>query len=433
MNHYYIIIGLDAIVMLFRDALNAGKYNNNGIPGTSNATLRQLPPQSQPPINNIADTQFTNNFTGPSSSSVEYGRMSNNNNNGSLVLGGNLDSPSKGIFDDEGNEVENDHHNNFTQRSPMNRAFTSPQGGVVGGGSAIPNLRERAPGGMGPTPSVLGRAPSIADLKIRGGDRGDKDRRTDSRQEGGGGGERERHTASRGGGGDERERRHHSREPHHSGDKESRRHRRSSSRKHRDESTGRGGRESHHNKHRVGDSDADYYEEGAADYNDDYRERRSRHHSRRGDRSSSRNYRDNDRHHERVYDKEYEQDYDDDVEAIQGGRGNSAEYDTSHQGSSGRQQQQQPVLPVSANKMKLMTGGPPPTEAPPRSLLEAAIGRPTSKRGILPETTVIGGSSGGGVGQQQTAIDIHPHISSHNNNMTNFNSPNNRLSADELV
>jgi len=55
--------GLDAIVMLFRDALNGAKQFNgthlhNGPPGPSNASMRHLQPQSAPPINNLMDTQF---------------------------------------------------------------------------------------------------------------------------------------------------------------------------------------------------------------------------------------------------------------------------------------------------------------------------------------------------------------------------------------
>ena len=81
--------GLDAIVMLFRDALNSTKFNgtqlHHGPSGPSNATNRHLQPQSVPPINNLMDTPFANTYGGPSTSSGDF--MTRNLNTGSLVLG----------------------------------------------------------------------------------------------------------------------------------------------------------------------------------------------------------------------------------------------------------------------------------------------------------------------------------------------------------
>ena len=96
--------GLDAIVMLFRDALNGTTKQYNGTAtthllhnGPSNATMRHLQPQSAPPINNLMDTPFAtaaaaaamnnnNTYGGPSTSSGDF-MTTRNLNTGSLVLG----------------------------------------------------------------------------------------------------------------------------------------------------------------------------------------------------------------------------------------------------------------------------------------------------------------------------------------------------------
>jgi hypothetical protein len=193
--------GLDSIVMLFRDALQAGKHSQaqaqqQGRMPASAATTKNLMPQSQPPINSgLTDAPFMQNG-GPSTSSNE-GR-GRGQQQGGLVLGGVLDSP----YDDEGGLDEsgvnlrggNMHQQMLntaagvhqrSQQQLQHVASMPPQ-------QQVP-LRERAPGGMTRGPSMYGPQAggphgqstpnmNIADLKIRdqqrGGDRGqDRDSR----------------------------------------------------------------------------------------------------------------------------------------------------------------------------------------------------------------------------------------------------------------
>ena len=79
--------GLDSIVMLFRDALNAGKHSQQlqqqqqqsqqgqgRMPANAAATTKNMIPQGQPPINsNLTEGQFMQNSPagGPSTSSNE--------------------------------------------------------------------------------------------------------------------------------------------------------------------------------------------------------------------------------------------------------------------------------------------------------------------------------------------------------------------------
>lgn len=50
-----------------------------------------------------------------------------------------------------------------------------------------------------------------------------------------------------------------------------------------------------------------------------------------------------------------------------------------------------------------MTPAAPPTSAPPKSLLEAAIGRPVTQRGLDSSNNSATGSGGGGGGNNQSS------------------------------
>jgi ankyrin repeat protein len=229
--------GLDAIVVLFRDALNMARHSqplerissSPAMPQRLNNTssqARMLPPQAKPPLHNLANLQsiegqplsampqqqhhlhpqqdgYNSSYAGPSTSSVEAG----NNPRNRLVLGGNLDNeddmriennlrtplqPSPTQYGGGGDEV-----NDLNQNSRMNRS-----------GNVPPPLRDRAPGG-----SVL-RTPggqSTHDLKrhasrernseSRERDRERRKRRDNSESRGhrqrSSGDEREKRTASR--------------------------------------------------------------------------------------------------------------------------------------------------------------------------------------------------------------------------------------------
>eukprot|EP01032_Pedospumella_encystans_P022005 gene22005-24949_t len=95
--------GLDSIVMLFRDALNAGKHaqltqgQQAGRMPASAATSKNLMPQSQPPLNADGHYMPSPANGGPSTSSNE-GNRQHQQSRGNLVLGGVLDSP----YDDDG-------------------------------------------------------------------------------------------------------------------------------------------------------------------------------------------------------------------------------------------------------------------------------------------------------------------------------------------
>jgi hypothetical protein len=105
--------GLDAVVMLFRDALYLFKQQERErqsiqAPNTSNVTNKTLQPQSKPPINNITNmmqNMAVNSRGGPmenpSTSSVEGG---GSHDKRYLMTGGNLDhidSPSHQNIDDD--------------------------------------------------------------------------------------------------------------------------------------------------------------------------------------------------------------------------------------------------------------------------------------------------------------------------------------------
>jgi hypothetical protein len=110
----------------------------------------------------------------------------------------------------------------------------------------------------------------------------------------------------------------------------------------------------------------------------------------------------------------------------------------------------------ASSKMRLMTGnGAPaaPSSAPPKSLLEAAVGRPTTQRGLDPQhgqgqgqssrhTNQSSGSTsrryeydqdGDEEGLHATAIDIHPHGRGQFGNNQQYQAGAPALSLDELV
>lgn len=225
--------GLDAVVVLFRDALYMSKQQeaqgNVGVrapQGASNVTTKSLQPQSKPPINNI--TNMMNNTAisnakltdggGPSTSDVE--------GNGShdrryLVTGGHLDhidSPSHQHADSD--EYASDQYVTDQERQRIQQeSDRDPR--------SAPSLRDRMPGG-----SVANQSRSKRDSS-REKRRDSRDRRHGSRMRS----ERD----------DDRERRHRSngrgrgRRDEYSDDdddvdvRDKRRHRdRSSSRNHRD-------------------------------------------------------------------------------------------------------------------------------------------------------------------------------------------------------
>ena len=86
------------------------------------------------------------------------------------TIGGNLDSPSRGApYDDDYDGNGN---------GPPSRPTARPMTGPTVNSMPVP-LRERAPGGMGPNPANLSRAPSMSDLKIRGSEHRDRDHHRD--------------------------------------------------------------------------------------------------------------------------------------------------------------------------------------------------------------------------------------------------------------
>jgi len=118
---------------------------------------------------------------------------------------------------------------------------------------------------------------------------------------------------------------------------------------------------------------------------------------------------------------DYEQEYDDDMEAQQAvvpSPGNISE-----RGPGGRHP-----------KLKIMSAGAavPPTNAPPRSLLEAAIGRPKTQRGGGEEMDHHRHSNDGA---NSTAIDIHDSREGGGGGGYANNAPPlaNKLSIDEIV
>lgn len=248
--------GLDAIVMLFRDALgnkqpSAG--NNQQLPPrTSSAPAnRNFMPQSKPPIHNISHitggnmdqmSNHMNNMSlmqnttaemqqpptmngmvgpGPSTSSVEGSHHRAQN---ALVLGGNLDSedepnyrvPRDAMLQDSDNDVNIRVANNSTTRMQMSRPVNNSTGNLMANvNGAPPPIRDRAPGGTrNPSinPMMSSTMPTnLADMKAKERERrassrdGDRDRdrsarRSSSRRSGGErGGERssERRSSSR--------------------------------------------------------------------------------------------------------------------------------------------------------------------------------------------------------------------------------------------
>jgi hypothetical protein len=177
--------GLDSIVMLFRDALQAGKHGQQQQGGrmpASAATSKNLMPQSHPPINsNLTDAPFMQNSPGggPSTSSNEGGARGRGQAppQQGLVLGGVLDSPyDEDGMDDAGQQMHQQMMNTAAgvhQRSQqhMHHAQSMPAQAM----QQIP-LRERAPGGMTRGPSMYGpqgaaphgaSQPNLSDLRIR--------------------------------------------------------------------------------------------------------------------------------------------------------------------------------------------------------------------------------------------------------------------------
>lgn len=216
--------GLDSIVMLFRDALNAGKHaqqqqGQGGRMPAGAATTKNLIPQGQPPINsNLTEAPFMQNSPGggPSTSSNEGAARNAGTNHivsclpstrdssddislfpflcaargqqqQGLVLGGVLDSP----YDDEGGLDEgmnaNMHQQMMNTAQGMNQRTQQQQQQHLHHAASMPPqqhqqqvpLRERAPGGMSRGPSMYGPAGgnnahghsaaslNIGDLKIR--------------------------------------------------------------------------------------------------------------------------------------------------------------------------------------------------------------------------------------------------------------------------
>lgn len=181
--------GMDAVVILFRDALNGNKPESRAAPRPpSTATNRTLQPQSQPPIHNLShlaltprkDDQanpsnqdpapFPTVDPGPSTSSIE-GTMRNR-----LILGGTLDmdedgqvqraqppptgsSPSRGIA--TANE------DGATEFPPLNSSAARlvPLSRPPSQGGIPPPVKDRAPGGL------RGQATPGSDLRPRDRDR----------------------------------------------------------------------------------------------------------------------------------------------------------------------------------------------------------------------------------------------------------------------
>jgi hypothetical protein len=316
--------GLDAIVILFRDALHAAKHGQAPpSPVLNNSTAKSLQPQSRPPVNNITNMMANMDMGqqqqqlhhsshihgGPSTSSVEAG---------SKFLGGRLDYPSK--HDDEGpyetdqekQRLEQQMHG--TNRSNMNSNMNSnmvPMG-------PPPSIRDRmVPGG-----SVTGKSKQPA------ADSKGKDRSS-----------------------------HHRRDRESSRDRDSSRHRghreRDSSRRHRSDRY-----EDEEEEER--DRDRDRHRSG-------HREHRER------DRSASKDRR---RHREHSRDREREREKD-------RGRSSGRVYENTENDDRDYSMDRERDGDYKGFSSGPSKGGDPskrmPTEQPPKSLLEAASSRPFSR------------------------------------------------------
>eukprot|EP01034_Spumella_vulgaris_P030122 gene30122-37285_t len=382
--------GLDAIVVLFRDALNTSKNyvapaggNNAGQRGTgplmlNTATPKTLLPQNKPPINNTSNMIMqpspnggpnqgpgTPYAGGPSTSSVE--------NNRQLMPGGHDDQFDDGQFESPAPQQQlfSQTRNLPMSVNPNRGGMLNPDGSIGGGGGPMLSRPMSQPNGLsmqpgGPPPGGYTNVP----LQNRGPvARGDKYSEAKDRQ-------RDRQS-SRERGNDGRDREHRS-------DRDRERRHRSSSRNHR--SSGDRG------------SSRDRYYDQDDDRKDRDRHRSSRDRDRRESRDGSRNHSEGGGHRSQPPGRMYEQTEYDDIQDVGGEQ--DQQYYAADQKTQG--QGQAPQRPSSHGGTPLSVGHiPPPSTQPPQSLVDAAMPRPYSRRGPNDQGPPTQGSNSGG-SQQHT-------------------------------